>query len=196
MTEFSPETVTRILEAAREGDTNAMERLFPLVYEELRQRAHWQRLKWHGDLTLNTTGLVHEAYLKLVDQSKAEWKDRAHFLSVGAKAIRHILIDYARGRRAKKRGGDIPKFSLEEMQQNGFDIIMSNEKADELISLEEALVRLEKEDAREAKVIECKFFGGMTIEETAIALSISERTVKRDWAMAQAWLRRELANES
>lgn len=190
----SPQTtVTRILEAARAGDAPAMEKLFSLVYEELHQRAHWQRQKWHGDLTLNTTALVHEAYLKLVDQSKAEWRDRAHFLSVAAKAIRHLLIDYARQRRAEKRGGDAPKFSLEELQQAGGEVAMTEEKADALVALEEALERLEKVDEREAKVVECRFFGGMTVEETAEALGISERTVKRDWSMAQAWLRREMA---
>ena len=192
MTESPQATVTRILEAAQAGDEAAMEKLFPLVYDELRQRAHWQRQKWHGDLTLNTTALVHEAYLKLVDQTHAQWNDRAHFLSVAAKAIRHILVDYARQRRAEKRGGDAPKFSLEELQAAGGEIAMTDEKAEALVALEEALELLEKEDEREAKVVECRFFGGMTVEETAAALGISERTVKRDWAMAQAWLRREM----
>ncbi len=185
-------TVTRILEAARAGDAPAMEKLFPLVYEELHQRAHWQRQKWHGDLTLNTTALVHEAYLKLVDQSKAEWRDRAHFLSVAAKAIRHILIDYARQRRAEKRGGDTPKYSLEELQLAGMEIAMTDEKADTLVALEEALKLLEEENEREAKVVECRIFGGMTVEETAAAIGVSERTVKSDWSMAKAWLRREM----
>lgn len=194
MTDSPQATVTRILEAAKAGDGAAMEKLFPLVYKELHQRAHWQRQKWHGDLTLNTTALVHEAYIKLVDQSKGGWENRAHFLSVAAKAIRHILIDYAQKRKAVKRGGDVQKYSLEELQFAGQEIAMTEEKADALVALEEALKLLEQEDEREAKVVECRFFGGMTVEETAAALGISERTVKRDWSMAQAWLRREMEN--
>lgn len=183
-----------MLEAAKAGDGAAMEKLFPLVYEELHKRAHWQRQKWHGDLTLNTTALVHEAYIKLVDQSRTEWESRAHFMAVAAKAIRHILIDYAQKRKAVKRGGDIPKYSLEEMQLAGKEVVMTEEKAEALVGLEEALKLLEQEDEREAKVVECRFFGGMTVEETAAALGISERTVKRDWSMAQAWLRRTIEN--
>ena len=185
--------VTRLLRAVQEGDQVALNQLFSLVYEDLRQRAHWQRGKWHGNLTLNTTALVHEAYIKLVDQTSVEWESRAHFLSVAAKAIRHILIDYARQKKAEKRGGDVHKVSLEELQLAGVEVEMTEEKAETLIAVEEALKLYEKEDARAASVVECRFFGGMTVEETATALNTSPRTVKRDWALAQAWLKRAMA---
>lgn len=192
----SQSTVTRLLQELQGGNRAVLDKLFSLIYEELHARAHWQRAEWHGDYTLNTTGLVNEAYLKLIDKTQMSWESRAHFLSVVAKAMRHILVDYARRRRAEKRGGDVQKVSLEAMQLAVDDmIVMTEARADTIVALEEALARLAKENEREAQIVECRFFGGMTVKETAEALGISERTVKRDWAMAQAWLHREIQAE-
>jgi RNA polymerase sigma factor (TIGR02999 family) len=188
-------TVTRLLGEVQRGNRAVLGELFALVYEELHARAHQQRARWHGDYTLNTTALVHEAYLKLVDQSQAQWEGRSHFLGVAAKAMRHILIDYARRRRAEKRGGDVQKLSLDEMKVGTDDLVLTQERAEALVVLDEALKRLEQESEREARVVECRFFGGMTVEETAAALGVSARTVKRDWAMAQAWLHREMQKD-
>lgn len=185
-------TVTHLLIELQDGNRAVLGELFALVYEELRSQAHRHRVRWHGDYTFNTTALVHETYLKLVDLTQARWDSRVHFLAVAARAMRHILIDYARRRQAEKRGGDVQKLSLEEMATEIKEITMTEERAEVLVSLGEALRRLEKESAREAQVVECRFFGGMTVEETAAALGISERTVKRDWALALAWLRREM----
>ncbi len=192
----SQTTVTRLLHELQGGNQAVLGELFSLVYEELHARAHRQRAHWHGDYTLNTTALVHEAYLKLVDQTQAAWESRAHFLGVAAKAMRHILVDYAKRRRAEKRGGDVQKLSLEEMKVSleGM-VVLTEERAEALVALEEALERLMHVNEREARVVECRFFGSMTFEETAQALGVSVRTVKRDWAMAQAWLHREMQNE-
>ncbi len=187
-----PSDITRLLNAAREGDEQALRAVFPLVYEEIRQRAHRQRQRWHGDLTLNTTALVHEAYIKLTGQADLEWEGRAHFLGVAARAMRHILVDYARQRRAEKRGGDAQRVSFEEWHNPDAEFALTDEKADAIVALEDALHALEQVDEREARVVECRFFGGLSVEETAKVLGISERTVKRDWAMAQAWLMREM----
>jgi len=187
-----PSDITRLLNAARDGDEQALRAVFPLVYEEIRERAHRQRQRWHGDVTLNTTALVHEAYIKLTGHTDFEWEGRAHFLGVAAKAMRHILVDYARQRRAEKRGGDVQRISFEEWHIPDAEFALTDEKADSIVALEDALLALEQVDEREARVVECRFFGGLSVEETAKVLGISERTVKRDWAMAQAWLMREM----
>ncbi len=188
-----PATVTQLLEAACGGDRAAIDQLFPLVYDELRMRAHRQRQHWHGANTLNTTALVHEAYIKLVDQGRAQWTSRVHFFSIAAKAMRNILIDYARRQQAQKRGGGQQKLSLEEMQEVGKEpLVLTEERAESLLALEEALSRLEKISEREGRVVECRFFGGMTIKETAEALGISPATVGREWTTAQAWLYQEM----
>ena len=190
------QTVTRLLEEVRNGNEAAVDRLFVVVYDELHERAHAQRRRWHGDNTLNTTALIHEAYLKLVDQEEAAWENRAHFLAVAATAMRHILINYARDRRAQKRGGNQPQFSLEGLRDElGRAVAISDERAEALIVLGEALARLEKVSERQSRIVECRFFGGMTIEETAAALGISTATVSRGWAMAKAWLHREMQRE-
>ena len=187
------ETVTRLLVAMREGDQRAVDALFPLVYEELHALAHRKRQGWRGDQTLNTTALVHEAYLKLVNRPEDAWEGKRHFFSVAAKAMRHVLINYAEGRRRQKRGGDQPKVSLEALQElMGPDVGVSEDQAEIVLALDEALQRLEQIDARQGRIVECRFFGGMTIQETAEALNISPATVKRGWIMAQAWLYREL----
>ncbi len=189
-------TVTRLLHELQDGNQAVLDELFSLVYEELRVRAHRQRADWHGDYTLNTTALVNEAYLKLVNKTQVPWESRAHFLSVAAKAMRHILVDYARRRRAEKRGSDVQKLSLEEMKVSLEDVVvLTEERAEAVVMLEEALERLARVNEREARVVECRFFGGMTYEETAEALGVSVRTVKRDWKMAQAWLHREMQKE-
>ena len=192
----SQESVTRLLQELQGGNRAVVDALFALIYEELRAQARRQRADWHGDYTLNTTALVHEAYLKLVDQSGIQWEGRSHFLGVAAKAMRHILVDYARRRRAEKRGGDVEKLSLEEMKVTLEDVfVLTDERAEALLVLEEALQRLARVNAREASVVECRFFGQMTVKETAEALGCSARTVKRDWAMALAWLHRAVQQD-
>lgn len=195
MTYPNRESVTQLLEAAREGNHEAINALFPLVYDELRALAHRRRQAWNGDYTLNTTALVHEAYLKLVDQTHPEWTSRAHFFGVAAKAMRHIQINYAKHRQRKKRGGDVNKVSLDELSRL-FDqeTPLTDDRAEALISLDEALTRLEHVSERQSRIVECRFFGGMTIDETAEALDVSPATIKRGWAMAQAWLHREIAD--
>jgi RNA polymerase sigma factor (TIGR02999 family) len=190
-------TVTRLLTSLQAGNREVFNELFPLVYDTLREQAHQLRKRWHADHTLNTTALVHEAYLKLVDQTQAGWESRAHFLAVAAKAMRHILVDYARRRRSEKRGGDREKLSLDEVEAMlGRQMTLTDDRLATILSLEEALTALARVSEREARVVECRAFGAMSVEETAAALGISTRTVKRDWAMAQAWLYRTLKEES
>ena len=196
MTSPPQETVTRLLHALQGGNRAVLDALFSLIYEELHARARRHRADWHGDYTLNTTALVHETYLKLVDQSEVQWEGRSHFLGVAARAMRHILVDYARRRRAEKRGGDIEKLSLEEMKVSFEDeFVLTEAQAETLLVLKEALQRLARLNQREAAVVECRFFSQMTVQETAEALGISARTVKRDWATALAWLHREVQKE-
>ena len=188
--------VTRLLEALQHGDRAALDRLLPLVYEELRAVAHRQRQRWQGDETLDTTALVHEAYLKLVDQSRASWENRAHFLATAARAMRQILINYARDRRAKKRGGDLPKLSLDELSEGlGGAAALSDDNAELLIALDAALYKLEQVNERQSRIVECRFFGGLTIEETAAALGISTASVSRGWALAQVRLFQQVQRE-
>ncbi len=196
MAHASQHEVTRLLEALDRGETAALDALFPLVYEELRAVAHGQRQRWHGDSTLDTTALVHEAYLKLVDQSRASWESRAHFLATAAKAMRHILINYARDRRTKKRGGDQPKLSLEELGEQLQGVAeFSADNADLLIALDAGLKKLEQVNERQSRIVECRFFGGLTIEETAAALGISTASVSRGWALAQVRLFTDVQRE-
>ncbi len=183
---LSPDEITARLRAAAGGDREALNEVFALVYEELRRRARAQRRRWSGDDTLDTTALVHEAYLKLVDQSRAGWNDRAHFLAVAARAMRHVLVNYAEQRRAAKRGGGAPHVPLDESNP------VSEEVAEEVIALHEALERLATISERQARVVEARFYAGLSIEETADALGISPATVKRDWQLASAWLHREI----
>lgn len=182
--------VTQLLAEVSDGNAAVVDELFALLYDELRAMAHRQRRRWRGDETLQTTALVHEAFLKLVDQERIAAESRAHFLAVAARAMRHILCNYARDRRAQKRGGAIEHVPLDESRDDAPDNF-SSEPTEVLIALDEALRRLEQVDARQSKVVECRFFGGLTIEETATALGVSPRTVKRDWLVAQAWLHRE-----
>lgn len=185
--------VTRLLEEVQRGDGASLDTLVPLVYDELRAVAHRHRRRWHGDDTLDTTALVHETYLKLVDQSAASWATRAHFLAAAARAMRHILINYSRDRRTQKRGGDLPKLSLEELGEriNG-ELALSDDNIELLAALDAALKTLERVNPRQSRIVECRFFGGMTIDETAEALGISTATVSRGWALAQVRLYQDL----
>jgi RNA polymerase sigma factor (TIGR02999 family) len=188
-------TVTRLLAGMREGDRGAFDSLVPLIYAELHELARRQRRAWHGNHTIDTTALVHEAYLKLVGREQAAG-NRSHFFAVAARAMRHILCNYARERRRQKRGGGAPLLSLDELQHPPGTIVFDEGDAEQLSALEDALVRLEHIDPRQARVVECRFFGGLTIEDTAEALGVSPATVKRSWAMARAWLYRELAQHA
>ena len=196
MEHASRDEVTRLLEALQRGDGAALDALFPLVYEELRAVAHAQRRRWQGDETLDTTALVHEAYLKLVDQSRASWESRAHFLAAAARAMRHILTNYARDRRAQKRGGDQPKLSLEELGE-ALDgpVAFSEANAELMIALDAALKKLEQVNERQSRIVECRFFAGLTIDETAVALGISTASVSRSWALARVRLFQDVHRE-
>lgn len=188
-----PQSVDRVLGALRAGAPGAFDELFPLVYDELHQIAARQRRNWEGDETLNTTAVVNEAYLKLVDQSAPDWRSRAHFLAVASTAMRQILIDYAKRKRAAKRGGGQPHVALHDIESAlRRDEEGSEVRDDVLVALDESLDRLQRQDQRQARIVECRFFGGMSIEDTAEALGVSAATVKRGWAMAQAWLYRDL----
>lgn len=190
------EEVTRLLDAVQRGDAAALDALFLLVYDELRVVARRQRRRWKAGQSLNTTALVHEAYLKFVDQDRASWESRAHFLGTASKVMRHILLDHARRQRAQKRGGDAPLLSLEEIGERlTGDVVLSDDNADLLLALDLALENLERVSARQCRIVECRFFGGMTIEETAVALGISTASVSRGWAMAQVRLFQDLVHE-
>lgn len=175
-----------VLGELRMGDHESLDRLVPLLYDELRAIAHRQLGGRGGDGTLSTTALVHEAYLKLVDQSRAEWRDRTHFLAVASLAMRHVLVDRAKARARVKRGGGQRRITLDE------EVISMGEQADALLQLNDAIERLAEVEPRLARVVECRFFGGLSEEEIATALEVTVRTVQRDWAKARALLRRAL----
>lgn len=182
-----PEAVTQILQEWSAGDTNAPARLMPLVYEDLRRRAAEYLRHERPDHTLQATALVHEAYLKLVDQSRANWKDRAHFASVAAHLMRRILVQHARAHNAEKRGGKLEKLYLDETKE------LSNERPPDLVALDDALQSFTSTYPREGEVVELKFFGGLEANEIAEVLAVSAKTVLRDWSFAKLWLRRELS---
>lgn len=182
--------VTGLLQRASDGDPVAFDAVFPVVYDQLRGMAHRQlRLESVGH-TLGTTALVHEAYLRLVDQRQARFTDRAHFFAIAATAMRRILVDHARRHGALKRGAGARRVPLDSV-----DLLAADDRADLLVALDAALVRLAGLDQRQAKVVECRFFGGLTEDETAAALGVSPRTVKRDWAKARSWLYADLYPE-
>jgi RNA polymerase sigma factor (TIGR02999 family) len=183
-----PGEVTRLLAEVRLGNQDALGRLMPLVYKELRRLAgHYLQAERIGH-TLQPTALVHEAYLRLAGQDRADWQNRAHFMGVAAQLMRRILVDYARRRIADKRGGVAVKLDLD-----GFDLGADGPQVEEILAVDEALVRLSDLDLQQARVVELRYFAGLSVEETAEALAVSTRTVKRDWAMAMAWLRSELS---
>lgn len=177
---------TELLLAASARDREAFDHAFGLVYEELRRAAHQRLVRYRPGQTLNTTALVHEAYLRLVDQSRIRWKDRTHFLALASRAMRHILIDYARARTAQKRGGAAQEVPLDAVQ------VAAAGSAADLLALNEALEQLSRFSSRLAQLVEYRFFGGLTHEEIADVLGVSVPTVKRDWARARTWLFRAM----
>jgi RNA polymerase sigma factor (TIGR02999 family) len=184
---------TRLLAAARGGDRDALGGLFTLVHEELRQIAHRQLGSRRANQTLGTTALVHEAYLKLVDRARISPEDRRHFLATAARAMRQIIVDYARTSRAQKRGGGDPRISLDDVEDAiDAESVDIEERASTILVVHEALGRLSMVDARLGQVVELRFFGGFSVNEVADMLQTSPRTVKRDWRLARAFLYREL----
>jgi RNA polymerase sigma-70 factor, ECF subfamily len=182
--------VTTLLRKATAGDSSAADQVVPLIYEELRGLASHFMARERPDHTLQTTALVHEAYRRLVDQHHSDWQNRAHFFGAAAKAMRRILVDHARSRLAHKRGGDAPRLQFEE------SLSVPCEQSRDLIDLDSALSRLAALNARQARVVELRFFAGLNVDETAEAVGISPKTVKRDWTVARAWLHRELRSRS
>jgi RNA polymerase sigma factor (TIGR02999 family) len=189
------QSITQLLHRWADGDPPAGEQLFDRVYEELRVVAHTQRRRWYGDETLGTTALVHEVYLRLAASDALSVVDRAHFFAVAARATRQVLSNYARRQRAERRGGHaqpVPLDVVADVVPQPVDV----DAIDRLWALEACLERLHTLHPRPCRVIECRYFAGMSIGDTALALGVSEATVKRDWAMAQAWLFRELSHHS
>jgi RNA polymerase sigma factor (TIGR02999 family) len=184
----SQQRVTDLLVRWSHGDDAALPELTPLVYEELRRIAHHHMAGQRPDHTLQTTALVNEAYLRLADQTNPNWQNRAHFFAVAARAMRQILVSYARSNRAQKRGGGVARIELDEAA------ILSPEQSKEIVDLHEALERLATLDARKAQVVELKYFGGLDYDEMAEVLKISRITVRRDWEFAKVWLYTELHN--
>ena len=182
----SPRDTTQLLIALRGGERNAMDELWPHVHNELRAVARRRLRGRRPGQTLDTTALVNEAYLKLVDQTQAHWQDRTHFLSVAAVAMRHILVDHARRHAAQKRGGDEQRVTFHE------DFIPGADAGFELLTVHESMEKLAAKDPRAAQVAELKLFGGLTVEEIAHVVSVSPRTVKSDWSFAKMWLSRAL----
>ena|SRR2546421_33442 len=185
----SPE-VTKLLVAWGNGDESALNKLMPVVYKELRRLAHQYLQKERAGHTLQTTDLVHEAYLRLVDQERVKWQNRAHFFGVAAQLMRRILVDQARRRGRLKRGGGSVMVSLDE------GAVVSRRSDLDVIAVDEALTRLAEFDQRKARIVELRFFGGLSVDETADFIKTSSVTVMRDWKMAKAWLHRELDHES
>lgn len=191
------EDFTILLRDASAGSESAADRLLPLVYDELRRLAQHYLAQERPDHTLQATALVHEAYLKLVDQSRAEWSDRAHFLAVAAGAIRRILVDHARGKRRQKRGGDAARAEFRDVECGTGIAARPPMHADaasqlDLVALDEALDSLAQLNERQARIVEMRFFAGLSIDEIAKLLNTSARTVDGDWAMARLWLKRQI----
>jgi RNA polymerase sigma factor (TIGR02999 family) len=185
----APENVTQLLIGWGQGDKEALDRLVPIVYDELRRQAARYLRRERVGHTLQTTALIHEAYLRLVDQRNVHWQNRAHFFGIAAQLMRRILVDHARTKKRAKRGGSDLRVSLGDVQAvvKGKDL--------NVVALDEALDRLAEIDEQQSKIVELRFFSGLTVEETAEVLGISTATVKRDWSMAKAWLHREISND-
>lgn len=187
---MSRENVTRLLLASQAGDPEALGQVFPLVYDELARLAHSFLRRERPGHTLNTLALVHEAFLKLVDQDRVEWRGRGHFFGVAAQAMRRILVDHARARLRIKRGGGVAAVTLLD------EMAIQPDRSGEIVAIDRLLERLSSFDPRAARVVECRFFAGLSVEETAEALEMGSATVKRSWAIARAWLQRELSVDS
>jgi len=185
-----PGEVTRLLRVWRAGDSNALDALVPQVYKELRRLAHFQLKHERPNHTLQSTALVHEAYARLVGQASTEFESRTHFLAIAAQLMRQILVDYARRHRAGKRGGGACLLTLDDA------LALSKRKDIDVVALDDALNQLAKIDVRQSRVVELRFFAGLSLEETAQALEIGKATVQRDWTMARAWLHRELSQRA
>jgi RNA polymerase sigma factor (TIGR02999 family) len=186
MTKPSGHQVTHLLKAWSEGEATALEKIMPLVYRELHGMARRYMAHERPGHTLQPTALVHEAYVRLVDSAQANFENRAHFFAVCAQVMRRILVDWARSRHAEKRGGDVPPLELDEA------LVVGEEPGRDFVALDDALKALTVQDARKGQVVELRFFGGLSVEETAAVLKISPETVKRDWKFAKSWLRHEL----
>lgn len=183
----SSNNVTQMLHDWSKGDQKILDRLIPIVYEELRRQATRYLRRERPGHTLQTTALIHEAYIRLIDQKSVRWQNRAHFFAISAQLMRRILVDHARSRQAAKRGGSDIKLPLEEA------MIVSQGREVNLVALDEALERLAVIDPQQSRVVELRFFSGLSVEETAEVLGVSPRTVTRDWNVAKAWLRREIS---
>lgn len=186
MRTHSPKEITRLLVAWGDGDQAALEELTTLVYDELHRLAHHYVSRERPGHTLQTTALVNEAYVRLIDWKNVRWQSRAHFFAVSAQLMRRILVDFARSRRYLKRGGGMTGLTLHEAA------LVSDDKGTNMVALDEALNSLAELDARQSRVVELRFFGGLSIDETAEVLKVSSGTVRRDWSLARAWLHREL----
>lgn len=187
MKKTSPQQITQLLIAWGNGDRTALEELLPLVYDELHRLARQYMRHERPGITLQTSALVNEAYVRLVDQKNVEWQDRAHFFAIAAQLMRRILVDHARKRSSQKRAGGVQRVTLDET------LVVSDERAAEVVALDDALVNLADIDERKSKIVELRFFAGLSIEETAEVLAVSPGTVMRDWTLAKAWLRRAIA---
>ncbi len=185
----APRDITQLLKEWSDGDNRAPERLMPLIYDELHRLASQKMSHERSDHTLQPTALVHEAYLRLVDQTSVSWHDRAHFLGTAANAMRQVLIDHARAHAAAKRGGSAQRLSLDAVT------VLPEERAADLVALDEALNRLADMDERKARIVELRFFGGLSVDETAEVLGVHRATVQRDWKVAKAWLHSELSKD-
>ncbi len=186
MSQNTTQEITQLLLAWGDGDKQALDRLMPFVYEELRRLAKNYMRNQRSDHTLQTTALVNEAYLRLIDSSQVRWQNRTHFFAISAQLMRRVLVDFARKKKAIKRGGEEQKITFDEA------LPVSSQKESELIALDEALNELAKMNERQSQIVEMRYFGGMNEKEIAEALNISARTVRRDWSVARAWLYREL----
>ena len=186
MTTPAPQDVTRLLIAWGNGDQAAFDELLPLVHQELHRLAHRHLGRERGGHALQTTALVHEAYLRLIDQKEVQWQNRAHFFAVAATLMRRILVDHARARQYQKRGGGAQQVTFDEALE------VSDERAAEVVALDEALTALAEFDERKSRMVELRFFGGLSIEETAEVLGVSPGTVMRDWTLAKTWLQRQI----
>ena len=185
---MASEKVTQLLADLSGGNRAVVDELAPLIYHELKRIAGSQLRRERPGHTLQATALVNEAYLKLIDQRDVNWQNRAHFFGIASQIMRRILLDYAKAQHREKRGGGLHKTSLDEA------LVVAEDRASDLVQIDQALTRLEALDPRQAKVVELRFFGGLSVEETAVALGVSAPTVKREWAMARAWLHRELGS--